>query len=90
MSTKLKEYSWVRIVKLAGKPDDPRYNTIGSYKREPQVGDVGFLMHTFHKDGIPDQFLVDFSLDIEHQRYGSFLEEELEPKDDKQTSGMNE
>jgi hypothetical protein len=85
MAITMEEYIWVKIVKLVGKASDPRYNTMGSYKREPRVGDVGFLMHTFHNDGIADQYLVDFSTDIEHQRYGSFLAEEIEPTDERCT-----
>jgi hypothetical protein len=80
--TKIKEYSFVRIVKLLNDPNDPRYFDTGSFKRIPQIGDVGFCIDIFRKKGVPDGYFVDFSLDIDHICYGVYFEEELEAVDD--------
>jgi hypothetical protein len=74
---KLALYSKVRVIALTGAEiprDGWKIN-----KREPAIGDVGFLIDILQAEGLPDHYLVETSDDMGTTIWLSeFLIEELE------------
>jgi hypothetical protein len=74
-------YERVRIRKLIRA--DAQYDGWGVNKREPQEGDIGWLIDLLHAPNLPDKYVVEKSDPHTGETIwlADFYEEELEPID---------